>query len=193
MRRPLLLAAGLALAATTVPTHAHEETAGDPWIGALVADLQRAGDRLVQLAEAVPAEQYGWRPNDSVRTVSEVYMHVVGPNILLPTALGAAAPEGVTIPENPFALAEEWEKTVTQKDAVVAKLRESFAYATQAVPTVADLGAEVEPFGFKASKRTYLLILLTHAHEHLGQSIAYARSIGVVPPWSQPQASASGE
>jgi uncharacterized damage-inducible protein DinB len=27
-------------------------------------------------------------------------------------------------------------------------------------------------------------MLVTHMHEHLGQSIAYARSIGVTPPWS---------
>jgi hypothetical protein len=27
--------------------------------------------------------------------------------------------------------------------------------------------------------------MATHAHEHLGQSIAYARMNGVVPPWSQ--------
>jgi hypothetical protein len=24
----------------------------------------------------------------------------------------------------------------------------------------------------------------THAHEHLGQAIAYARMVGVVPPWT---------
>ena len=29
-----------------------------------------------------------------------------------------------------------------------------------------------------------MMIIATHAHEHLGQSIAYARSNGVVPPWS---------
>jgi uncharacterized damage-inducible protein DinB len=32
--------------------------------------------------------------------------------------------------------------------------------------------------------RGALLLATTHMHEHLGQSIAYARTIGVVPPWS---------
>jgi uncharacterized damage-inducible protein DinB len=185
--RHVLFAAVLALAAGAVPTFAQEADPNADWTGALVADLARVGDRLVQLAEAIPADQYSWRPTEGVRTVSEVYMHVVGANMLLPSGLGAASPAGLTIPENPFDLATEWERSVTQKDAVVAKLKESFAYAAQAVPTISDLGAEVEPFGFKASKRTYLLILLTHGHEHLGQSIAYARSIGVTPPWSLPQ------
>jgi uncharacterized damage-inducible protein DinB len=60
----------------------------------------------------------------------------------------------------------------------------------EAVKEVAAAGLEEqsELFGFPASKRAYLMILLTHSHEHLGQSIAYARSIGVVPPWSRPQA-----
>jgi uncharacterized damage-inducible protein DinB len=39
-------------------------------------------------------------------------------------------------------------------------------------------------FGQPASKRRMLILLVTHMHEHLGQSIAYARTNGVVPPWS---------
>jgi uncharacterized damage-inducible protein DinB len=30
-----------------------------------------------------------------------------------------------------------------------------------------------------------LLFVVRHAAEHLGQSIAYARFIGVVPPWTE--------
>jgi uncharacterized damage-inducible protein DinB len=32
-----------------------------------------------------------------------------------------------------------------------------------------------------------LVHIVTHAHEHLGQSIAYARVNGVVPPWTAAQ------
>ncbi|HEY6147020.1 MAG TPA: hypothetical protein VIZ69_04950 [Thermoanaerobaculia bacterium] len=35
------------------------------------------------------------------------------------------------------------------------------------------------------SERRILMIIQTHLHEHLGQSIAYARSNGVTPPWSE--------
>ncbi len=37
------------------------------------------------------------------------------------------------------------------------------------------------------------MILMNHAHEHLGQSIAYERSMGIVPPWSVPQDDASAD
>jgi hypothetical protein len=60
-------------------------------------------------------------------------------------------------------------------------------HARQAVEGAdpAKLGAEVELFGRKMTGADALLALLSHAHEHLGQSIAYARSNGVVPPWSE--------
>jgi len=39
-------------------------------------------------------------------------------------------------------------------------------------------------FGNDITERAAFLNALTHLHEHLGQSIAYARMNGVVPPWS---------
>ena len=49
---------------------------------------------------------------------------------------------------------------------------------------VVALEAEVEVFGRPTTVRGFLMIMQTHLHEHLGQSIAYARTNGVVPPWS---------
>jgi len=150
-----------------------------------VADFERAGERLVLLAEAMPADTFSWAPAEGVRTVSEVFMHVAGVNIFLPAGLGAAPPEGMEQVENPMTVMQDLEANVTAKDEVIDKLQASVDYAAAAVPTITDLETEVDLFGFPGTKRAYLLILLTHAHEHLGQAIAYARSNGVVPPWSQ--------
>jgi uncharacterized damage-inducible protein DinB len=35
------------------------------------------------------------------------------------------------------------------------------------------------------TQRALLSAMLNHMHEHLGQSIAYARMNGVAPPWSE--------
>jgi hypothetical protein len=43
-------------------------------------------------------------------------------------------------------------------------------------------------FGMQMTARGACLLLLSHCHEHLGQSIAYARTNSVVPPWSLPAA-----
>lgn len=184
----------LLLCAMAMPMAAEDATANEAWIEDLVGNLQFTLGRLVALADATPADKFDWRPTDEVRTVSEVYMHAVGTTMLLPGAMGAAWPEGVEIPEaGPFALAGQWEKEITEKDAVIAKLQESMAYAAEAIRGIDDLGAQIDLFGFAASKRAYLLILQGHAHEHLGQSIAYARSMGLVPPWSQPPPEAAEE
>ena len=48
-----------------------------------------------------------------------------------------------------------------------------------------DLQAPVKLFGRDMTKQGALMLILEDQHEHLGQSIAYARSNGVVPPWSK--------
>jgi uncharacterized damage-inducible protein DinB len=156
----------------------------------VAADLVRTGEKLVALAEAIPADRYGWRPAEGVRSVSEALVHVVNANLLLPPALGAAPAEGFTPPADmPAAIAwmQQREASLTAKDAVVAELRRSIDYAAAALGGLdtAALEETVQPLGFPASRRAYALILLTHNHEHLGQAIAYARSIGVTPPWSE--------
>jgi len=160
----------------------------------VIANLTRVGKRLVSLAEATPADKFSWRPTDQVRRVSEVYMHVVGANDVIPFLLGAAPPKGVTIPEQPFDLSPKLEAEVTSKDEVIARLRESFDYAVAALKTFSpsDLDTETQALGSPQSKRALVLVLLSHAHEHLGQSIAYARSVGVVPPWNAPKEAGSG-
>ena len=99
------------------------------------------------------------------------------------------------MPENPFAFARELEANVTAKADVAAKLQESIAYAKGALAGFpeAELDKEVDLFGMTMRKRDALLILLSHSHEHLGQLIAYARSNGVKPPWSQPMPEAPPE
>lgn len=183
-KRPILkmtLCLGLIMAGVVTAQESQATFTSD-----LMTDFERTCERLVALAEATPEDKFSWAPNDEVRTVSRVYMHVVGTNMLLPGALGAAPPEGLEMPEGgAMAMLQQLEEEYTSKDEVIAMLKDSVEYAQSAVPQIEDLETEVDLFGFPATKRAYLLILLTHAHEHLGQSIAYARSVGVVPPWSQ--------
>lgn len=156
---------------------------------AFVTSLSAAGAKMIDLAKATPPEAFSWRPTDEVRTMSEVYMHVVGNNFQFPATLGAVAPEGIDISvASPYALKiqrQDWEEDLRDKKTVVAMLEQSFRYAIGAIPQITDLHAVVSPYGFRASKLEYLFILVSHGHEHLGQAIAYARGAGVVPPWSQ--------
>jgi hypothetical protein len=50
--------------------------------------------------------------------------------------------------------------------------------------TDANLGEMLKFFGQDWSRQKAMVLTVTHLHEHLGQSIAYARSNNVTPPWS---------
>ena len=144
------------------------------------SDVDFVGKRLLDLANAVPAEKFGWRPAPGVRSVSEVYMHVVGADYMLPSLVGGKMPDGFD---------RTMETKVTDKAKVLEWLKKSIdnARSVGGGISTADLDKKVPvPFlgGRELTERRILMIVQTHMHEHLGQSIAYARSIGVTPPWS---------
>ena len=60
----------------------------------------------------------------------------------------------------------------------------NFLFPTFIGVSDADLDKPTKLFGRSTTTREVLLVMATHMHEHLGQSIAYARVNGVVPPWS---------
>lgn len=134
--------------------------------------------QLVSLAEAIPAEKYAWRPAPGVRSVSEVYMHIVQANFALLGFTGAAVPEE--------AKSTPLEKSVTAKADVIAWLKRSIeaVRTAHAGAKSADLARKVKILGREATVDGIYLRILVHAHEHMGQLVAYARMVGVVPPWS---------
>lgn len=139
-----------------------------------IANLDDVEKKLVSLAEATPADKFTWRPSKDVRSISEVYTHIAGSNYFLASFLGVDAP----------GIEGDLEKTVTKKAEVIAELKRSFAHLRKASASVRDLEAPVKMFGNQTTCRGVLVTVISHLHEHLGQSIAYARMNGVVPPWS---------
>ncbi|MGK7311610.1 MAG: DinB family protein [Candidatus Longimicrobiales bacterium M2_2A_002] len=148
---------------------------------ALLKDLETLEQKYIALAEAVPADQYDWRPAEGIRSIGEVYAHVVAGGYFFSGQFAEGRPADVGIENAPENLDE-----VTEKDRVVALLRNVFPHIRDAFRStpVAQLDDEVALFGQTYTVGDVMLLLTTHMHEHLGQSIAYARSVGVAPPWS---------
>jgi uncharacterized damage-inducible protein DinB len=147
--------------------------------GEYIAEVDSVGKKLLDLANAMPADKYSWRPASGVRSVGEVYVHVAGGNYLIPSFMGVKPPEGIN---------RDMEKTITEKAKVTDVLKKSIenVKTMAAGMSDADLDKKVKAFGGREmSQRQLMLIILNHMHEHLGQSIAYARSNGVTPPWSE--------
>lgn len=134
--------------------------------------------QLVSLAEAIPAEKYEWRPAPGVRTTSEVIMHIAIANHWL------LAPTGVAMPAKMNA--SKLETTVRKKEEVVGWLKESLDAVRQARDKLreGDLEKKVKVAGRNSTSGNMYLRIIMHNAEHLGQLVAYARSMGVTPPWS---------
>jgi uncharacterized damage-inducible protein DinB len=145
----------------------------------ILFQIDQAREKLVSLAEAIPAEKYAWRPGEGVRSAGEVFNHVSAANYFLPTFWGAKVPAGV----DPRNLEKELSSDKAKTVDTLKKSFDSLKQEIQAVPE-ADLGRRIKIFGNDATVRDAMMVLASHAHEHLGQSIAYARANGVVPPWS---------
>ena len=141
--------------------------------------------RVIQLFNAMPEETYGWRPSEGVRSVSEVYLHIAFANYLCVTLSGGKVPDDAGFVMD-FAKAKEWDTQSTNKAEIMAKMEKSFGVLKERIKnlTADDLNKEIEFFDTKMSIRNFIISMIAHCHEHLGQSIAYARSNNVVPPWS---------
>ncbi len=86
----------------------------------------------------------------------------------------------------PSDFSRDMEKTITTKPEVIAAMKKSVEHLRQAIlkTSDADLEKSVELFGQNTTYRDVFFTAAMHLHEHLGQSIAYARVNGIVPPWS---------
>ena len=180
----LLIIAALAWACGPQPTA--EESAGEETSSSIavvrdgsLARLSTLEEKIVGLAEAIPEDKYSWRPGEGVRSVSETFLHVASANYRLPNMIGTPPPEGMDF--------TDYDTSTTDKAEVVAALKASFAHYREAAESIAeaDLENAVKVFGRDSTNAGALITFNGHLSEHLGQSIAYARSNGVVPPWNQ--------
>lgn len=148
--------------------------------GEVLAEVTIQEDKLLRLAEAIPADKYTWRPAADARSFAEVFLHIATANYNLPKLFGTPPP----------ALdVRGLEKSTTDKAKIAANLKESFAHSKKAIMSMSDTDLEksFDWFGGKNTERGALLFMTRHTAEHLGQVIAYARMIGIVPPWTEDQ------
>lgn len=144
-----------------------------------LAEVVYYEQRYTRLAEAVPSEKYSWRPGEGVRSIGEVYAHIATANYGIARALGTPLPAGID-PKTINAAAGDKAKTIQT-------LKDSFAHFRVAILAIkdADLNNAQKMFGQDTTVRGAFFLATGHFGEHLGQSIAYARMNGIVPPWTE--------
>src|SRR5437763_16194531 len=119
--------------------------------------------------------KYDWKPTESVRSVADVFNLIVKENGLLTGVLSGTPNTGAS------------PAPITDPEKMQEALKASYLNLQKAITALSDndLQTPVKLFGHDLTKQGAVMLLLGDQHEHLGQSIAYARSNGVVPPWSK--------
>jgi len=148
-----------------------------------LADMDTVHAKIMALANAIPADKYSWRPAQGVRSVSEVLMHVASEWLYYgPQSVGAKPPADFGPPRQTL---PRLEKDFTQKAQVLEQLAKGWAYYVAQMKTVdaAKLTGRYAPWNSTLAEAAFGMT--GDQHEHLGQLIAYARSVGVRPPWSK--------
>jgi uncharacterized damage-inducible protein DinB len=142
-------------------------------------DLQQLQEKYVGLAQAIPADKYSWRPAEGVRSISELLLHVSGACYGFPTMITGVTPAAGYQRDG-------FEKSTTDKAKIIEQLNKSFTYAIAVLQNMsnADFAKAEKKLGPDANDGDVIYLMVTHAHEHLGQAIADARMNGIVPPWT---------
>ncbi len=137
-------------------------------------DAGTLSDKFSGLAH-VMVGKYDWKPGQGVRSVGDVFNLIVKENGLLAGVLSGTPNTGAK------------PAPITDPEKMQEALKASYANLQKAITGLSDndLQTPVKLFGEDMTKQDALMLILEDQHEHLGQSIAYARTNGVVPPWSK--------
>jgi hypothetical protein len=156
---------------------------------ALQSLLNLAEKLILPAVDAMPADKFGFAPTDGefkgVRTFGQMVKHLSATNhILAAAALGEEPPADAGDEVGPDA--------VRTKAEILDYLNGSFAHLSQAIASIGQTNASVNPSPISPLKkdevtRSALVVeSLMHACDHYGQIVEYLRMNGVVPPASRP-------
>jgi uncharacterized damage-inducible protein DinB len=135
---------------------------------------------IAEAAEALPAEDFGFKPTPEVRSFAQLVGHLVNANFFFCSqAKGAATPATTNF------------ERVAEKAALIKGLTDALAYcdAVYESTTDADFNQAVTLTGFPGmnpktatSRGAVLMFNTTHNNEHYGNIVVYLRLKGKVPP-----------
>ena len=144
----------------------------------LVNDWQLAKTFTNEYLNAMPAEKYGFKPQDSIRSFAEQMLHLAQVTSAM-VAHGTGAPRL-------FAKGRPLEQSLTAqtKDSVMYYVNASYDYAIKATQNMDESKWEekVKERSMEETRFGWLLKAFAHQVHHRGQTTIYLRLVGVKPP-----------
>jgi hypothetical protein len=129
---------------------------------------------LIAAADAFPADKYAYKPTPAQMSVGDIVVHLSqGNDYLCGTIGGMKAPDRTKM------------AGTDSKDALMARLRETFAFCDQALASLTDatLGEELPFFGGRKMTRAAIMTLTTGDWaDHYSQYANYLRLNNMLPP-----------
>jgi uncharacterized damage-inducible protein DinB len=124
----------------------------------------------IAVAEAMPAEKYGFRPHPESMTFGELISHIATTNYQFCAGLRDSSPPAMPTP--------------TDKNSIVKFLSDSFAYCSTTINglTESQLNATHNSPDGRLPGRAVLLAMYVHVAHHRGQAEIYLRDNGIKPP-----------
>jgi len=150
--------------------------------------VSREEEKLIGVADAMPADKYGFAPTDGefkgVRTFGQQVKHLSATNFILGARiLGEQRPADAGDEMGP--------DSVKTKAEIMEYLKGSFAYFHRAVAAIDEENSVIEgspisplPKG-RATRLGLAVETLIHGYDHYGQLVEYLRMNGIVPPASR--------
>jgi len=135
---------------------------------------------IAEAANAMPAENFAFKPTPDVRSFAQLVGHVINANVFFCSqAAGASMPTMTNF------------EGVTDKTALVKGLTDALAYCDMVYESTTDalFNQAVTLTGFPGmnpktttSRGAVLMFNTTHNNEHYGNIVVYLRLKGKVPP-----------
>ncbi len=147
---------------------------GNPVADAFRDNAKTAAKNLIAAAEEFPADKYSYKPTPSQMSVGDIVVHLTQGNDYLCGAIG-----GMKAPERTKVAATD------SKDALLARLRDTFAFCDQALASLTDanLGEQLPFFGGRKMSRAAVMTVTTGDWaDHYSQYANYLRLNGMLPP-----------
>ncbi|MBZ5597745.1 MAG: DinB family protein [Acidobacteriia bacterium] len=128
------------------------------------------GELSVAVAQAMPPDQYAFRPHPESMDFGQLMSHIATTNYQFCAGLKDSDPPALPSP--------------TDKDGVVKFLSDSFAYCSAVIPslTAEQLNKTHNSPDGRLLGREILLAMYIHVAHHRGQAEIYLRDKGIRPP-----------
>ena len=174
MKRTLVIPALLLLAASAAAPQTAPAPTKNPVSTALRDILPGRQKNTVAAVEAMPADKFNYKPTADQMTFGHLVVHMAETNYLL-CSKAAAVP----------APKDEEVKDTDSKDKLVAALRASFDFCSDALTKMDDskLAETTEIFPGRQGSRAWASLILAGAWaDHYAEAAMYLRLNGVLPP-----------